>query len=882
MLRTTLSDRRRIAENLGRWCANNNSSRHIQSAQRKRPHHYQSSCKEVHTSARFGASNYLPQRAVAASMSTKPSFDNIYQDEDDVDNSDKYQLKWVKQASLNNFSKYDNFSQYDSNDDGGSLLDLMNKEDDVPAIKKQLDEVESSMMMLLNEDTGELLDVENMTPYSAAEAGEDSLLDLLDAPDMYEDEEALSDLLNEETKDETQLAKYKDLQRLQLQLEIEATEEAVARYMVELKSARARSDHASLPGIRRALGSWYEGLTDAIELEQWLYLNGDNRTSTSSELNPETVEDLKTKTVKDRTIYGPLLCLIPARKIAVLLAHTALSCTVQDQEMGSKVVSLAMNIAQAVEAEVNVSRALRVRARERRQFNSNLKGGTSEIDDNGHMLNDQTTIDDSLEGEQTDLSSEGIAIDRWVYTATHLQRFLDEISQKGGGSQSLKTTGRVRPAVVRKRCQEILAAEGFDPTGENKKPLSMQDFVEWDPVLKVKLGAALIRLLLDHTTFSTDSKGRGPPEPAFSYARKKTGKLKFNGFISIHPELLHLATTDEVSSDATFIPPRAMANTKCQPMVVPPKDWTDVGNGGYELLKTDFMRTRHCKTQKVSLLFECFKDRVFGGFLTSHFSFIYQTKDAIRNADLSTVFKGLNMLGNIPWKINHKVLEAAEKCWDDGISLGDIPSRTDFEVPPLPEPMEYVDYHSLSEEEQKLHLEAFRKHKDATTKHLRFKQKNMDLHSLRCSAMLKLNQAKKFKDFEEVFFPYNVDFRGRAYPVPPHLSIVGSDLCRALLMFATPKPLGPNGLHWLKVHLANLAGADKMSFEGRAQFTEDNLDNVRAAVDDPFGENNWWMKLDDPFQGLATCHEIIYAIDSGDPENYLCSLPVHMVRLKKR
>eukprot|EP00577_Skeletonema_sp_RCC1716_P004615 CAMPEP_0113419448 /NCGR_PEP_ID=MMETSP0013_2-20120614/26785_1 /TAXON_ID=2843 ORGANISM="Skeletonema costatum, Strain 1716" /NCGR_SAMPLE_ID=MMETSP0013_2 /ASSEMBLY_ACC=CAM_ASM_000158 /LENGTH=1175 /DNA_ID=CAMNT_0000306831 /DNA_START=111 /DNA_END=3638 /DNA_ORIENTATION=+ /assembly_acc=CAM_ASM_000158 len=852
MLRTSLSDRRRIAENVSRWCGASSNSRQCHYVQMKRTHHYQLSCKTVHTTSdRFGVSNYSPQRAIAASMSTKPSFDNIYEDEDEVDNSDEYQLKWVKQAPLDNFSKYDNFVQYDSNNGGGSLLDLINKEDDAPAIKKQLDRVESSMMMLLNEDTGELLDVENMTQYSRTESGDESLLELLDAPDIYQDEEPLSELLDEETKDDTQSEKYKDLQRLQLQLEIESTQEAVERYMLELKSARARSDHASLPGIRRALGSWYEELTDAIELEQWLYLNGDNKTSTESQFNlDESGEGTKPKTVKDRTIYGPLLCLIPARKIAVLVAHTALSCTVQDQEMGSKVVSLAMNIAQAMEAEVNVSRALRVRARERRAFNSDIKATTSEIDDNGHMLNDQSTIDGSLENEEVDLSSEGIAVDRWVYTATHLQRFLDEISRKGGsgGQQSLKGAGRVKPAVVRKRCQDILLSEGFDPTGENKKPLSMEDFVEWDPVLKVKLGASLIRLLLDHTTFSSDSNRGSPPEPAFSYARKKTGEMKFNGFVSIHPELLHLATTDEISSDSTFIPPRAMANTKCQPMVVPPKDWTDVKGGGYEILKVDFMRTRHCKTQK----------------------------DAIRNADLSTVFKGLNMLGNIPWAINHKVLDAAEKCWEDGISLGDIPSRVDFEVPPLPEPMNYVDYHSLSEEEQKLHIEAFKKHKDATTKHLRFKQKNMDLHSLRCSAMLKLNQAKKFKDFEEVFFPYNVDFRGRAYPVPPHLSIVGSDLCRALLTFATPKPLGPNGLKWLKVHLANLAGADKMSFEGRAQFTEDNMDNVRAAVDDPFGENNWWMKLDDPFQGLATCHEIINAIDSGDPENYLCSLPVHM------
>jgi DNA-directed RNA polymerase len=555
-------------------------------------------------------------------MSTKPSFDNIYEDEDEVDSSgDEYQLKWIKQASLNNYSKYDNYLQYDSNNDEGSLLDLMNAEDDAPAIKKQLDERVESMLMLLNEDTGELLDVEHITQSSRAElGGEENLLDLLLAPDVYEEEEPpLSNLLNEETKDDTLSSKYQDLQRLQLQLEIESTQEAVDRYLLELKSARDRSDHATLPGIRRALGSWYEQLTDAIELEQWLYLNGDNRTSTSSQLNlDESDEDAKPKTVKDRTIYGPLLCLLPARKVAVLLAHTALTCTVHDRDLGSKVVVLALNIAQALESEVNVSRALRVRAREKRGFGANPT--SSEIDDNGQMLNDQTTVGDNTEDEEVDYSSEGIAVDRWVYTASHLKRFLDEISRKGGsstnGQQSLKKTGRVQPAIVRKRCQEILLAEGFDSTGENKKPLSMQDFVDWDPVLKVKLGAALIRLLLDHATFSSDSNRKGPAEPAFSYSRKKTGEMKFNGFISIHPELLHLTSTNEISSDSTFIPPRAMANTKCQPMVVPPKDWTDVRNGGYELLKVDFMRTRHCKTQKVSLLQHIFEDKLFERLLT--------------------------------------------------------------------------------------------------------------------------------------------------------------------------------------------------------------------------------------------------------------------------
>lgn len=70
--------------------------------------------------------------------------------------------------------------------------------------------------------------------------------------------------------------------------------------------------------------------------------------------------------------------------------------------------------------------------------------------------------------------------------------------------------------------------------------------------------------------------------------------------------------------------------------------------------------------------------------------------------------------------------------------------------------------------------------------------------------------------------------------------------------------------------------ADKMSFDGRAKFAETNMDNIRATINDPLGENDWWRKFDDPFQGLATCYEIVQAIDSGDPENYMCSLPVHM------
>jgi DNA-directed RNA polymerase len=63
---------------------------------------------------------------------------------------------------------------------------------------------------------------------------------------------------------------------------------------------------------------------------------------------------------------------------------------------------------------------------------------------------------------------------------------------------------------------------------------------------------------------------------------------------------------------------------------------------------------------------------------------------------------------------------------------------------------------------------------------------------------------------ETFFLPHNLDFRGRTYVVPPHLSHLGNDLSRGLLIFAEKKPLGARGLWWLKVHLANLYGVDKV------------------------------------------------------------------------
>lgn len=120
-----------------------------------------------------------------------------------------------------------------------------------------------------------------------------------------------------------------------------------------------------------------------------------------------------------------------------------------------------------------------------------------------------------------------------------------------------------------------------------------------------------------------------------------------------------------------------------------------------------------------------------------------------------------------------------------------------------------------------------------------------------------------------------MDFRGRVYPLPPHLNHMGNDMCRGLLTFAHAKPLGEAGLRWLKIHVSNLMGKDKISLDDRAAYTEDNLAQVFDSADKPLAGNGWWLKADSPWQALAACKELANAMRSSNPHEYACRLPVH-------
>src|SRR5690606_2131173 len=111
------------------------------------------------------------------------------------------------------------------------------------------------------------------------------------------------------------------------------------------------------------------------------------------------------------------------------------------------------------------------------------------------------------------------------------------------------------------------------------------------------------------------------------------------------------------------------------------------------------------------------------------------------------------------------------------------------------------------------------------------------------------------------YFPHNIDFRGRAYPLPTYLNHMGADHVRGLLKFAEGKELGEHGLRWLKIHLANVFGFSKASLDEREAFTEENLRNVFDSATSPLGGSRWWLDGEDPWQCLAACFELKAALE---------------------
>ncbi|XP_061977029.1 DNA-directed RNA polymerase 2B, chloroplastic/mitochondrial-like [Populus nigra] len=418
-----------------------------------------------------------------------------------------------------------------------------------------------------------------------------------------------------------------------------------------------------------------------------------------------------------------------------------------------------------------------------------------------------------------------------------IHNFLEKTKKKKENADNSKNSVEGEsPAVMNE--EEKLRKKVTDLIKKQKLPAVRKivkghdDSKSWSTDAKAKVGSRLIELLLQTAYIQPppDQLADSPPDlrPAFvhtfrtvSYENKKTSRK----YGVIQCDSLVLKGLEQ--TDRHIVIPY-------MPMLVPPLRWRGYDKGAHLFLPSYVMRIHGAKQQR----------------------------EAVKRTpkkQLQLVFEALDTLGNTKWRVNKRVLSVVDRIWNNGGRLADLVDRSDV---PLPEKPETEDEALLKKWKWKVKS---------------VKKENRERHSRRCDTELKIAVARKMKNEEGFYYPHNLDFRGRAYPMHPYLNHLGSDLCRGILEFAEGRPLGKSGLRWLKIHLANLfaCGVDKLSHEGRIAFAETHLDDIFDSADKPLEGKRWWLHAEDPFQCLAACINLTEALRSSSPETCLSHIPIH-------
>lgn len=266
------------------------------------------------------------------------------------------------------------------------------------------------------------------------------------------------------------------------------------------------------------------------------------------------------------------------------------------------------------------------------------------------------------------------------------------------------------------------------------------------------------------------------------------------------------------------------------PMIVKPADWTGIWGGGYP------------------------SDDI-GGFRPLVKANKKQYLDTLNNLDLTSMYSSINHIQGTEWRINQQMLEVIKHCWQNNLAIGDMPDKNGRPIPPKPDSI-------------------------ATDKEARRQWRKMAAHihyendasrSKLYTIARAIGLAEKFQA-NTMWFPQELDFRGRIYPKPIFLNNQGSDWQRAMLTFANPKPVDDQAKRWLAIHGANCAGVDKVTFDERIAWVKANEAMILACGSDPLGCMEW-TKVDKPFTFLAFCIE--WAALAKNP-NHLCGLPCHL------
>jgi DNA-directed RNA polymerase len=348
--------------------------------------------------------------------------------------------------------------------------------------------------------------------------------------------------------------------------------------------------------------------------------------------------------------------------------------------------------------------------------------------------------------------------------------------------------------------------------------------IEWEPwskTHKVQLGLKLIDLCIASTglfqTYTDESRG------------------KKNTPIHIQPTQECMEWINRRMARCELLSPVYM------PCVVPPRPWTTATKGGYytqAVPQLKMVKTRHAE---------------------------YIEELSNRVDEMPIVYDAINALQETAFKVNVKVLDVMREIWDSGGNMGGLPARDDEPVPTPPTMPEDRDTWT---DDQYNTLREWRR--AARAVHVR----NHSLFSKRLQAAKVIWIAEKYAKYPRIYFPHQLDFRGRIYAVPKYLNPQGNDASKGLLLFADGKPIvDEEAARWLAIHGANVWGEDKCSLDDRYKWVKEHEEMILAIADNPLDVTEW-AHADKPWQFLAFCFE--WAGFVRDGYGYVSCLPVAM------
>lgn len=309
-----------------------------------------------------------------------------------------------------------------------------------------------------------------------------------------------------------------------------------------------------------------------------------------------------------------------------------------------------------------------------------------------------------------------------------------------------------------------------------------------------------------------------------------------------------MGLTEEASEDIAKVNLQLSWNSPVfTPMITEPQPWVDVDNGCYLDPSLGHMTplVRRASPKQMRMI-----------------------RSAIRSGRMQPALDAINIIQNVPWRINEYVLSAVEWAWEEGLQPDkSFPMRNHLPVPPMPD-----NYEELSDKQKK----AAR----AKSAAVRFLNRRCD--GDRSNMASDLQQARDLRNYDQFWQPYSFDFRGRIYPIANFNSQRG-DHIKSLFTLANAKPLGKTGPYWLAIHVANTGDFDKVSkksFEARVQWVMDNIDRLVEIGHDFEGtyagdeDKLYWSDADKPFAFLAACRELRGFWING--EDYVCGLPCNL------